>query len=235
MMKKLIIFALLIFNFTYAQLSFDRTRLVFDHNNSQSQSIIVENSSRNAPYLAQAWIEDESGAKIAEPLAALPVLQRINPGQKKQVKVSFVGNSAKLPKDRESLFFINVLGVPPKDGSNQSQISVVIQSKLKLFYRPKGLPRYDNNSWINEMRVSKVNNGLRLENPTPYHIVIYGFGSQKTGKITERDVVLKPFSTETVSVKTNNTPFIYYINDFGGADSVNYTCSGATCNLSSKK
>lgn len=235
-MKKLIIFTLLMVNVSYAQLSFDRTRVIFDHGKSSSQSVIVDNSSPSSPYLAQSWIEDENGVKISEPLVALPILQRINPNQKKQVKVNLIGSTANLPSDRESLFFMNVLGVPPKEGGNQSQINVVIQSKLKLFYRPKGLPTYSgSNGWVQEMRVSKTGNTLKLENPSPYHIVIYGFGSQRTGKIIEKDVILKPFATETVSVQTNNTPYIYYINDFGGADSVNYTCNGSSCNLVPKQ
>ena len=173
--------------------------------------------------------------KISEPLVALPILQRVNPGQKKQVKVSLVGNVAHLPVDREGLFFLNVLGVPPKDGSSQSQISVVIQSKLKLFYRPKGLAKYENNSWVNEMRVTKTGNTLKLDNPTAYHIVIYGFGSQRTGKIIEKDIVLKPYSIETVTVKTSNTPYVYYINDFGGADSISYVCDANNCALNHER
>lgn len=223
--------ALTTLNFSFGQLSFDRTRVIFDNGKSSSQSVVVQNTSLNSPYLAQAWIENDNGQKITEPLAALPILQRINPKQEKQIKISLIGNAAQLPSDRESLLYFNVLGVPPKDGANESQINVVIQSKLKLFYRPKGLPQYSNSGWVKEMNVRQSGNTLSLENPTPYHIVIYGFGSQKNGSITEKDVVIKPFGTESVSIKTSNTPYIYYINDYGAAGSLSYDCRAGSCAL----
>ena len=153
-MKKftLLLIGLLV-NISFAQLSFDRSRVIFDAGKKSSQSVVVTNSSADAPYLAQTWIENDSGEKIISPLAALPILQRINPKQEKQIKINFMGSESELASDRETMFFMNVLGVPPKGDESKNQISIVIQSKMKLFYRPKGLPTYVNNGWIEEVVV----------------------------------------------------------------------------------
>ncbi|MBO1928634.1 fimbria/pilus periplasmic chaperone [Providencia rettgeri] len=43
-----------------------------------------------------------------------------------------------LPTDRESLLYFNVLGIPPQ-GKEANAVQFTIQSRLKLFYRPKVL------------------------------------------------------------------------------------------------
>lgn len=227
-MKRLFILTVALLNISYAQLTLDRTRVIFDRGQSSSQSIVVSNTNKNEPYLAQSWIEDEAGNKIESPLVALPILQRINPGQEKQVKISLAGQN-NLPEDRESMLFFNVLGVPPKTDV-ENQVSIVIQSKVKLFYRPKGLPQYKDNGWLKELQVAKSGNSYTLQNPTPYHIVIFGVSNGSKGKIIEKDLVVKPFSSATVTQTLGNTPTIYFINDYGGTESQSYQC-GSSCQL----
>lgn len=231
-MKKLsysLLLLTLTINISLGQLAFDRTRIILDLDDSSSQSLTVQNTSPNMPYLAQTWIQDEDGNKITSPLVALPILQRINPHQEKQVKISIAGNSNELPKDRESLLFFNALGVPPQIGSN-SQVNVVIQSQLKLFYRPKGLKKFSNNDWVKELSVKKISDSIVLSNPTPYHIVIYGF-SNKNNKIVEKDIILKPFSSENININIGDKPTIHYIDDYGSGKYLDYNCSSSPCTL----
>lgn len=51
--------------------------------------------------------------------------------------------SSALPKDRESVFWFNVLEVPPKPdaakAANQSLLQLASCTRIKLFYRPEGL------------------------------------------------------------------------------------------------
>lgn len=231
-MKKMMMFMILMLNISTAQISLDRTRVIFDQSKSNTQSVVISNTSKDAPFLAQTWIEDSKGNKMSEPLVALPILQRINPRQEKPIKISFMGNATNLPNDRESLLYFNVLGIPPKDSNSGNSVSIVIQSKLKLFYRPKGLPQYKNSGWVEEIVVTKTNKGLGIQNPTPYHIVIYGVSSGRGSKVIEKDVIISPFSTGELSASLHGvTPYIHYINDYGGADSLGYRCTGSTCLL----
>lgn len=231
MKKHFLILSLTLLNISFAQLSFDRTRVIFDRDKSNSQSVVVSNTNKKDPYLAQSWIEDENGKKIEAPLVALPILQRINPGQEKQVKISLVGQN-NLPQDRESMLYFNVLGVPPKTKNIENQLNIVIQSKIKLFYRPKGLKKYQKNDWIKEMQVSKNGNSYTLQNPTPYHIVIYALSNNgsKEKKIAQ-DIIVKPFGYATVNRSLGDKPTFYFINDFGGTLSQTYQCSSSNCTL----
>lgn len=230
-MKKILFVGFMMFNVSFAQLAFDRTRVIFDHSKTNSVSVIVENSSPNMPYLAQTWIEDGNGNKIEEPLVSLPMLQRLNPKQEKQIKISLVGNTDSLAKDRESLLQFSVLGLPPTDAEGQSKLNILIRSNLKLFYRPKGLPQYAENTIFEELKVQKQGTNLLLENPTPYHIVIYAFSVKKGTKLIEKDIILKPFSSESVSISVGNSPYIYFINDNGAAKSLAYKCDNGFCSV----
>lgn len=230
-MKKILFVGFMMFNVSFAQLAFDRTRVIFDHSKTNSVSVIVENGSPNMPYLAQTWIEDGNGNKIEEPLVSLPMLQRLNPKQEKQIKISLVGNTDSLPKDRESLLQFSVLGLPPTDTDGQSKLNILVRSNLKLFYRPKGLPQYAENAIFEELKVQQQGNSLLLDNPTPYHIVIYAFSAKKGVKLIDKDIIMKPFSQEKVAVSVGSTPHIYFINDNGVARSLSYQCSSSACSV----
>ncbi|UNM97009.1 molecular chaperone [Ignatzschineria rhizosphaerae] len=237
-MKKNILYPListiLLISSASAQLNFDRTRIVLDSAKSSSQSITVTNSSSTLPYLAQTWVENMQGEKITSPLAALPLLQRIDPNQKQQIRVNPIGDSSLFATDRESLYTLNVRGVPAKDPNepaNTAKVNVIIQSQLKIFYRPKGLPTYEKqNGWFEDLIVTKNGNQFSLNNPSPYHIVIYGFGKSKKDLIT-KDIIMKPFSSEQVSVNSGNTPFIFFIDDYGEAKAIHYNCASSPCTI----
>lgn len=230
MMKRVTLLLVgLLVNVSFAQLAFDRSRVIFNAGASKSQTVVISNNSANAPYLAQTWIENSQGEKIVSPLAALPILQRVNPKQDKQVKINFMGNVSELASDRETMFFLNVLGVPPKGGANANEVSIVIQSKMKLFYRPKGLPTYELPSgWIEDIIVRKNGGSITIENPTAYHTVIYGILNNRNVS-TEQDITVKPFSSEQVNIQVGNKFYLMHIDDYGGPAKVNYTCNGNVC------
>lgn len=225
-MKKIIIIGALLLNIASAQLSFDRTRVIFDHGAKNSQSIVVSNTSPKSPYLAQSWLENEYGQKISAPLTALPVLQRINPREEKQIKLNLSGDVSMLPKDRETVLYLNVRGVPPTSDGNKLNIS--IQSKLKVFYRPKGMERLEDKKAFEMLQVTKKGNSLILENPTAYHLVVYAVKVNGRAKSTDIDLLVKPFSTETMNMKLGNDPTIFFVNDQGGSTSMKYQCN-TTC------
>lgn len=229
-MKRLFILTIALLNTAFAQLTLDRTRVILDRAQSNSQSVVVKNTNKNAPYLAQSWIEDEQGNKIETPLVALPILQRINPGQEKQVKISLIGQN-NLPEDRESMLFFNVLGVPPKTTDTENQINIVIQSKVKLFYRPKNLKQYKDSGWLKELEVTKSGNNYTLYNPTAYHIVISGASKGAKGKIINLDMVIRPFDKGNIINILGNEPTFYFINDYGSAVKQNYQCQASICSL----
>ncbi|KAF0655380.1 hypothetical protein L245_07005, partial [Salmonella enterica subsp. enterica serovar Worthington str. BCH-4719] len=57
-----------------------------------------------------------------------------NSGQ--QLKIKKLANN--LPGDRESLFYLNVLDIPPNSDENKDKniIKFALQNRIKLIYRP---------------------------------------------------------------------------------------------------
>ncbi|MCV5656029.1 fimbria/pilus periplasmic chaperone, partial [Escherichia coli] len=83
--------------------------------------------------------------------------------------------SSVLPKDRESVFWFNVLEVPPKPdaatATNQSLLQLAFRTRIKLFYRPEGLKGNPSDAPL-ALKWSWATAGgqtaLQVTNPTPY-------------------------------------------------------------------
>ncbi|HBO24377.1 MAG TPA: molecular chaperone [Providencia sp.] len=232
-LKLIVSTLILISTYTQASLSVDRTRIIYDEAN-KGVSVVVENIDKNAPYLLQSWIENSQGQKISEPLIALPLLQRIEPAQKKQVRISISKNDLALPKNQESLFYFNVLGIPPKT-QLENAVEIVIQSRFKLFYRPSGLTKYPNGDWQKELKLEKVGKSLKLTNPTPYHVVIININDSLKKVPNFQEIVVKPNDKVTYSLSEKQQGLssiaITYIDDYGTPKSLTYNCHSMSCNL----
>lgn len=102
---------------SYAALQPDRTRIVFNAND-KATSLRVDNRSDKLPYLAYSWLENEKGEKSDDLLVALPPIQRLEPKATTQVRIVKQASTAKLPGDRETLFFYNMREIPPSPEKN---------------------------------------------------------------------------------------------------------------------
>ncbi|WP_353242609.1 fimbria/pilus periplasmic chaperone [Providencia sp.] len=235
---KLIMSALLLVStYTHASISVDRTRVIYDEN-SKGVSVVVENTDSKDPFLVQSWVEDEKGKKITDPLVALPVLQRIEANQKKQIRISTSKNSLNIPNDKESLFYFNVLGIPPKS-QLENAVEIVIQSRFKLFYRPKGITKYADNNWQKELKIEKMGSTLKLVNPTAYHVVVININDNKNKVANFEEIIIKPNSNTNyfLSDKQKNTSEIVvtYIDDYGSPKLLTYSCRNTSCVLNAEK
>ena len=213
-----------------AAISLDRTRAIFN-GGEKSMTLNVANDNKQLPYLAQAWIENEKQEKITTvPIVVTPPVQRLEPGAKSMVRLASTPDISKLPQDRESLFYFNLREIPPKsDKANVLQIA--LQTKIKLFYRPKAIEAQPNAVWQDQLVMSKTSGGYRIENPTPYYVTVIGLGgTEKQAKEGEFEaVMLAPKSTQMVKSVIYSTPYLSYINDYGGRPVLQFSCSGDRC------
>lgn len=220
--------------YSQAAISVDRTRIIMD-SGSRSVSVTLSNDSKHSPFLAQSWVEDADGART-DALMALPPLQRIDGGQKSQVRITQVRSMTdRLPKDRETLFWFNVRSIPPKpDATNVLQLT--LQSQLKLFYRPAAIARGDNDQPEKKLVAERNGSELTLKNPTPYYISVVWLG-------TDRRHRLSGFGDGTMVAPFGNLPlkaslpegarqlWVGYVNDYGGLQMNRYTCDARRCAL----
>lgn len=218
-----------------AALALDRTRVILDGTES-SISMGVTNQNKTLPYLAQAWVEDEHGNKISDPLVALPPVQRVEARTKTQVKVQQTAGAKLLPQDKESLFYFNLREIPPKT-NKPNTLQIALQSRIKLFYRPAALA-VDQNSrpWQEQMTLSRQGDRYVANNPTPYYVTISDAAATLKGGTVNgfTPVMVPPKGTAILdgsAAALGSNPVLTYINDYGGRPQLIYGCNGSVCTV----
>ena len=220
-----------------AAVGLDRTRVIFD-GGKDATSVNITNNNTQLPYLAQGWIEDEAGKKITSPLIVLPPVQRLEPGKQSQVKVQALPAAKSLPQDRETVYYFNLREIPPRsDKSNTLQIA--LQTRIKLFYRPQAITPSQqdlSNPWQQKLTLTRQGDQYRVNNPTPYYVTLVDARSSKEGKTVEgfAPLMIPPKEGLTLGPSAKalgSTPYLAYVNDYGGRPLLAFTCTGDTCNV----
>ncbi|EHV4506050.1 fimbria/pilus periplasmic chaperone, partial [Escherichia coli] len=91
-----------------------------------------------SPSLIQAWIDngDPKAAPetIKTPFVITPPIARIDGNKGQTLRLSYTGEP--LPADRESVFYLNVLDIPPNPrDKNKNYLQIAIRSRIKIFFR----------------------------------------------------------------------------------------------------
>lgn len=216
-----------------AAVALDRTRVVFN-GGEKSTSLSISNENKQLPYLAQGWVEDAQGNKITTPLTVLPPLQRLEPGAKSQIKVQALPAANLLAQDRETLFYFNLREIPPKS-DKPNTLQLALQTRIKLFYRPKALSNVEGAApWQEQLTLTKQGDKYRLNNPTPFYVTIVDASSKKNGTSAAgfEPLMLAPKGSEMLNVGSSvlgGAPVLTYVNDYGGRPQLQFTCNGTDC------
>lgn len=161
--------------FSYAAIVIQGTRVIYPAD--QKEVVVRVESKGERPSLLQAWVDD--GDKSATPTTArapftiTPPLSRIEPKGQQAFRMRYTGE--KLPHDRESLYWLNVMEIQPKalDADGRNLIELSFRTRLRVFFRPADLPygRSDAAPKLSWKLVSYQGGyALQVVNPTPYHI-----------------------------------------------------------------
>ncbi|MEX5793584.1 fimbria/pilus periplasmic chaperone [Providencia hangzhouensis] len=215
-----------------AAVTLDRTRIIFDGNQS-SINITIRNDNPELPYLAQSWLENALEQKLETgPIIATPPIQRMEPKSTSLVRLSTAPDIAKLPQDRESLFYYNLREIPPKS-SEAGVLQIALQSRVKLFYRPESIVAQSKTDWTKYITLTATSSGYTLDNPTPFYLTVIGIGnSQKQSEESDFDaVMIPPKSNQLIKSSKFSTPYLTYINDYGGKPSLAFKCQASKCSV----
>ena len=216
-----------------AAVALDRTRAVFN-GGEKSISLSISNDNKTLPYLAQGWVEDAQGNKITSPLTVLPPLQRLEPGAKSQIKIQALPGANLLVQDRETLFYFNLREIPPKS-EKPNTLQLALQTRIKLFYRPKALGVAAGMvPWQEQLTLSKLGDKYQVNNPTPYYVTIVDASSKSgpSGAEGFEPVMVAPHGKEILNLGASvlgPNPVLTYVNDYGGRPQLQFTCSGTEC------
>ena len=173
------------------------------------------------PALAQVWIDDGNPDATPEtaraPFTLTPPINRINGGKGQTLRMMYTGES--LPRDKESLFWLNVLEIPASRKDKNSQLQLAVRSRLKIFFRPQGLPGTANEAGKSVVW-KKVSGGIEGYNPTPYFVSVARITQDREGKMPVADGgMIAPGGKSLFRTKKSATT-IYpaYISDEGGIE-----------------
>lgn len=220
---------------SHAALTVDRSRLVMNEGD-KSVSINVTNRNQQDPYLAQGWIEDENERKLTGPLMVLPPVQRVEAGSKTLVRIQALPDVSTLPKDRESVFYFNLREIPPKN-SKPNTLTLAMQTRLKLFWRPAALkvdPMADTVPGVDNLTLTKAGDRYVVHNPTPYHVSFVEARASLKGRGLEsfEPVMVAPKGQADLPVKAaalGSAPVLMFVNDYGSQRLLPFSCSGFVC------
>lgn len=222
-LKPVLSLILLLFSFPgYSGVVMTGTRIIYPADKKEI-TISLKNTN-NTPTLVQTWIDTgdpvSSPHKIIVPFILTPPIFRMEGGKGQVLRLRYTGNN--LPEDRESLFWLNVLAVPPKQKeTNGSYLNAAFQTRVKLFYRPGSLSGHANQA-ANKLEWQRKDGKLTVHNPTAYFIslVSVSWRSQKSHHEIAGEV-LSPFSTTQLRRKDNallqpmNDVKMAFVNDIG--------------------
>ncbi|AZE95463.1 chaperone protein ecpD precursor [Pseudomonas orientalis] len=208
------------------------TRLVYPANEREI-TIKLDNVGKE-PALIQAWVDrgdpDSRADQADAPFLLTPPVVRISPGRSQTLRMTYTHEP--LPQDVESVFWLNVLDVPPlpKD-VDSNYVQLAYRSRIKVFFRPDGVKGFAEEtpaaiSW------TLVPHGkgfaLRGQNPTAFSasynetaLLVGGktYGSEG-GMIPARGTYDFPLQGLQSRPAAGATVRYQWLNDYGAATSV---------------
>lgn len=202
------------------------TRVIYP---ADEKEITVKlNNKGNGPVLIQTWIDsgnvNATPDDIRVPFLITPPMNRVDPHKGQTLRISYTG-MPRLPDDRESVFWLNVLEIPPTkmNGAGDNKLQVAFRSRIKLFYRPASL-KDDMTSAAEGIQWQVSGGKLVAVNSSPYFITLLGVQSAH-GKTESPEEMLIPFGRLTFKNKkghfTVGEKMIYqYINDWGAVKKI---------------
>lgn len=224
----LVVSAALFCSQSFASVVITGTRLVYPA--MQKEITIKLDNTGTRPALVQSWVDsgdvESSPTNSKAPFLLSPPVSRIDPGKGQALRLMFTG--AALPNDKESVFWLNVLEIPPKtEGSaDQNLLQMAFRSRIKIFYRPDGLvgnaiDAPQQLQW--EVVPAQGAYILQAYNPTAFHVSLVELaltiGSQRyegeSGMVGPGET--QTFTVPTLKSKPGSSALVEFksINDYG--------------------
>jgi chaperone protein EcpD len=185
------------------------------------------------PSLVQAWLDaGDIHSKPGEskvPFVLTPPLFRLDPTKVQSLRLVYTHDP--LPQDRESLFWLNVLDIPPRAAANPdlpNQLDLAFKHRMKVFFRPAGLAgsAADAPARLTWRLLSKDGKltGIQANNPSAYHVSLTQISATVAGHpLTIKADMVDPFASRSFDLPDPATApsgvvtvEYWFINDYGG-------------------
>ncbi|MFB0713644.1 fimbria/pilus periplasmic chaperone [Buttiauxella noackiae] len=219
--KPFILFTVLISPLAKASVIVDGTRYVFNGDKTEA-ALAVENKDKNVN-LVQSWVEPADKDIIPDAFVITPPLFRLSAGERNTLRIIRV--SQRLPADRESLYWLNIKGIPAsKKGAQESSVQLAVNTRIKLIYRPESLLGQSSDAFKDKITWRIDGNTLIAKNPSPYYINFYSIRVGNT-KVSPMNYIA-PFGERIFILpagQKSDTISWAIINDYGVAGAESHT------------
>lgn len=193
------------------------TRVIYPADKNEVMVQIMNQGSRSS--LVQAWIDDgdtsQSPEDIDVPFLLTPPVSRLAANSGQQLKIKKMSNT--LPGNKESLFFLNVLDIPPNapENTDKNVIKFATQNRVKLFWRPTGIAPV-NKASFQRLSLSKSHNGIVIKNDNANWITVTAAMNNNV-KVNKDSMMLSPHSQQVLTQGVNNAGqlTLTIIDDYG--------------------
>lgn len=225
-MRKILLAFLFAPVISHANVIISATREIYPSDSKEISVQLLNNGSE--PSLVQAWIDDGDPNSTPEtanvPFLLIPPVVKVSGHSGQQLKVKYIGGNQ--AKDRESVFYLNVLDIPPEPENmrGRSVMQLAIKSRIKFFFRPANL-KISPAEMIKKVNIYTKMDQLTIENPTPYYLTLSAISSLLSKKNLLHDgLMIPPYSQQSIPTKstlaTGGRFSIIYINDYGASINV---------------
>ncbi|WP_321574925.1 fimbria/pilus periplasmic chaperone [Burkholderia sp. BE17] len=207
------------------------TRVIYPA--AEREVTVKLNNVGNSPALVQTWIDkgdaNESPDKIDVPFTLTPSMFRIDPSKGQTLRMIYTKEP--LAQDKESLFWLNVLEVPPKPSAEvagENHLQLAIRTRIKVLFRPTNLAGKSEEApaqvkWTVERSTDGKGWVLKGMNPAAYYVNLGNVALHTGGKTFEAGAgYIAPGESSTFPVnELNQAPAavaeVEYlsINDYG--------------------
>ncbi|MCW7763923.1 pilus assembly protein [Photorhabdus luminescens] len=205
----------------HANIVINTTRVIYPANNKEVSVQLL--NAGDQPSLVQSWIDDGDPNSTPEtakvPFLLTPPVVKIDGNNGQQLRIKYINSN--LPADRESLFYLNVLDIPPvaENIGEKNIMQIAIRTRIKFFYRPDKLS-ISPKQIQQHIALKREGNQLKLENSSPYFMNVVGLKSADTQpNLLNEGTIIKPFSSHSFStnekVKAGDKLTLAIVDDFG--------------------
>lgn len=188
------------------------TRVIYPAGQKQV-TLSVHNTSEQASFLVQSWVENASGKKSGD-FIVTPPLYVSGPNNENTIRIMYVGQPAK--QDQETLYYFDSKSIPSMDKKKMEGKNVLLLAaitRIKLFLRPANLTPSVEKAPA-ELTFHRQGKEIRIDNPTPYYITLAKI-TLSGQKLPDIMVSPKDHAALPIPAGAGNTLSYQTINDYG--------------------
>ncbi|EPF1142020.1 fimbrial biogenesis chaperone [Yersinia enterocolitica] len=218
-------------SFANASVVMSGSRIIYSAGEKEHSIQLTNND--NFPNAVQVWLDSGDAQSTPEtgkaPFIVTPPFFRIEANAGQTLRLKYTGSG--LPTDRESVFYLNFLQVPPVNKAEKNnKMLVLMRNRIKVSYRPENIAgRVDQVSSALTFNVRQQGKDVVTgKNPTGFYATIASGEVVGGGKkLKMKSEMIPPMSQAQWVIPNSSVPSnaiinFLLVNDFGGQDTGSY-------------